>query len=162
MTTRMLCLGFIAAAVLATAGAALAQTDDKAFTYAMLQEAQGQITFAQLAQQRAQSDTTRALADRAYREWQAVQTRLGGIAFAHAYPTPGALSDAQVAVLNRLGQTQPEDFDIAYLQVLRRGIGVALTRMGDEDSTSDQDLSAFVGRTRPMFRQTRDMAGGQS
>ncbi|MBV8151684.1 MAG: DUF4142 domain-containing protein [Candidatus Eremiobacteraeota bacterium] len=155
-------LGFlgalVAVAVGMTGSVALAQKDDKAFVYSLLQEAKGQIRFAQLAQERAQSDSTHLLADRVLREWQTVQTRLGEIAFEEAYPTPGAMNDEQSRTLDRLGHTQPEDFDMAYRQTIYNAYRHALAMLHDEESTSDQNLNGFVGRTVPMFEQTRDMS----
>ena len=153
---------FLAAAALtAIAGyplAAPAQSDDKSFVYGMLQDAKGQIRFAQLAQERAQSQTARSLGSRVEREWTALQASLGQIAFSNAYPTPGALNADELAMLDRLGRTQPDDFDQAYFTLVQAAYDSALTRMTAQKSTTDGGLQLFIARTIPLFTDTRKAA----
>ena len=154
---------FLAAAAALTSIAgypsvARAQTDDKSFVYGMLQEAKGQIRFAQLAQERALSQTVRGLGSRVERDWTAMQAALGQIAFSNAYPTPGALNADELATLDRLGRTQPDDFDQAYFNLVQAAYDSAMSRMTAERSTSDGALQSFIARTLPIFTDTRRAA----
>lgn len=122
---------------------------DNAFVSTVLQEAQGQIVFAEFAASRATSARTRQVADETAATWTALAQRFGATSSA---PAAGPLTTAQQRMLDELSQTYPSDFDSAYLRVAETDTARVLQAFADESVTGNAYLRAAVEDTTPLFQ----------
>ena len=156
-----LAVGSSAAPAGAQASRATLSAADSAFVSTILQEARGQIDFAQFAQQRSANPSVRELAAQTSAAWSALADQLMEIAPSDD-PPGSALTAAQQRMLDELGQSYPSDFDAAYLRVAETDDARALQAFSDEAGTMNPDLRATIDECGQFFAQLEQATGQQS
>ena len=142
----------VSSAILLVPLAASAQVTpgDRMFVTGMLQESRDQLALAQLAVRRSTGPEASTAANEAVTEWSSLRSRLMPIAYAQGAPVRGALDLHGRTALWNLGKTPRRNFDVAYLRDAAHGNQTALTRIGQEQGTSDRQLRRFLAYARPV------------
>jgi predicted outer membrane protein len=156
----------LATAVGASAGPLVNDPDlpagpsDDEFVVAVLQEARGQIAFAEFAQSRAHAPAVRGLAVTTDAEWRALAARLEAVAAARNVTPPAGLDRAQQRILRELAQSAPDDFDAAYVRVAETDYARAAAAFRSEPASRDPAIAAAIEPSREAFdrldRRTND------
>jgi hypothetical protein len=142
----------------AQAGRVAASSADAAFVSTLLQEAHGQIVFAQFAEQRSHDASVRNLAAENLAAWSALADRLAAAAPSDMV-AGDALTEAQQRMLDELGQTHPADFDAAYLRVVETDSARALRAFSDEAGTTNPKLRAAIDDVGQRFAHIEAATG---
>lgn len=117
---------------------------DQSFVFDTIAAGRTQIALAQLALQRAQSESTRDLARNFETEWTALTDRMNAIAATQGLPTPTGVPAAGQAEIDRLRALTEAAFDSAYILATGRADQRALERMQAERRSGNPALIAAV------------------
>jgi hypothetical protein len=129
---------------------------DRIFLTTMLQESRTQLALAQLAGKRATTQTEFGAAYDVATEWSELKGRLIALAVANGAPVRGTLDTAQHNELWRLGRTKSAGFDSAFLTDARRGNELALSTIGQENTTASPQIQQFLVDARLIISNKGD------
>lgn len=143
----------------ATSGAspsAKSPVSDQEFFTKASSDGAGEVQMAQLAQQKASSPQTKALAQQLMKDHTAANKQLA--ALANRKHADVVLQPQPSDVMDKLQSLSGSDFDKAYASAMVGGHQKAIELFDAASHSSDPDVAAFAGKTLPTLRHHLEMA----